>query len=287
MDSHVRQLTFDELVWRVSERRWLCIVLAGLVITGGVLFAFFAEKVYRAEILLAPNREVASELGASSMLGSLGSIASVAGLVDSGESVTDEALATLRSRAFLQKFIEDEKLLPVLYAKDWDAAKLAWKPTVKKIPTAGRAWMKFRDDVLRIEEVRGSGLYKVTVEWPDETMPSIWLANLITRLNQEMRARQMKEANGVLEFLKTQVERTDTVEIRAALFRLAETQLRRAAMANVRQDYAFRVIDPPFPSESDQFVSPRRVIIIALSLILGCAFAILVAVIAPMRGPKP
>jgi hypothetical protein len=142
----------------------------------------------------------------------------------------------------------------------------------------------FRDKVLRIDEVRGTGLYKVSVEWADPKLPSVWLGALIRRLNEEMRGRQMREANAVLEFLKRQVERTDTVEVRAALFRLAETQLRRAAMANVREDYAFRVIDPPFPSERDEFVRPRRVIILALSLVLAGTLAVLVAAFAPRRA---
>ena len=138
-----------------------------------------------------------------------------------------------------------------------------------------------RDDVIKIEEVRGQELHEVSVEWEDPKLPAIWLDALIKRLNQEMRTREMSEANDVLQYLKTQVEQTATVEIRAALFRLSETQLRRAALASVRQDYAFRVLDPAFPSEPDQFVRPRRVIVIALSIILGLCCRAVAVVLAP------
>lgn len=278
------KLTIGSLMNGFWAWRWLIVALSVAVVGGAVAYAFLATPVYRAESVLAPNRDADSQFGTESMLGSLGSMASFAGLLGSGESLTDEAIATLRSRAFLQKFIESENLLPHLYAKDWDAANRDWKPGLKRRPTATRAWEMFRDKVLRIEEMRGSGLYEISVEWPDPKMPSAWLAKLIGKLNEEMRARQLKESNAVLEFLKKQVERTDTVEVRAALFRLAETQLRRAAVANVRQDYAFRIIDPPFPSEKDQFVRPRRVIIIALSIVLAGALAVLVAAFAPRRS---
>jgi uncharacterized protein involved in exopolysaccharide biosynthesis len=281
--DRLKTLTFGSLMQRMWARRWLCAALSFAILGGGAAIAFLPQKVYRAEALLAPNRDVGSQSGMESMLGSLGSIASVAGIIGSEETLTDEAIATLRSRAFLQGFIESESLLPKLYAEYWDAANRDWKPTIKRKPTAARAWSMFRDKVLRIEEVRGTGLYEISVEWPDPQLPSVWLGALIRRLNDEMRGRQMREANAVLEFLKRQVEHTDTIEVRAALFRLAETQLRRSAMANVREDYAFRIIDPPFPSEQDQFVRPRRVIIIALSLVLAGAMTVLVAAFAPRR----
>ena len=283
MSGEVRQLTFSSIVSRLSARRWLCAGIAFVFVLGGVLLAYLSPKVYRAEALLAPNHDAATEAGGASMLGSLGSIASLSGILGQGETITGEAIATLRSRAFLQKFIEDEHLLPELYKKHWDSKQGKWNPDVVIIPTAARAWKRLRDDVLRIEEMRGKDLYEVSVEWGDPKLPAVWLDTLIKRLNQEMRAREMKEANDVLQFLKTQVEETATVEIRSALFRLSESQLRRAAMASVRQDYAFRVLDPPFPSDRDQFVRPRRVILIALSIILGFAAALVAAVVAPDR----
>jgi len=283
MSAEVRQLTLGSIVQRLSARRWLCAGILFAFVLGGVLLAYLLPKSYRAEALLAPNRDVATDAGGASMLGSLGSIASLSGLLDQGQTITGEAIATLRSRAFLQAFIEENNLLPELYKKRWDPVGRKWKADVIVVPTAARAWKDFRDDVLRIEEVRGKDMYEVSVEWGDPKLPSVWLNALIRRLNQEMRAREMKEANDVLQFLKTQVEGTATVEIRAALFRLSESQLRRAAMASVRQDYAFRVIDPPFPSDLDQFVSPRRVILIALSIILGFAAALVAAVTAPYR----
>jgi uncharacterized protein involved in exopolysaccharide biosynthesis len=283
MSVEVWQLTLDGIVQRLSERRWLSAGIFFAAVLGGVLLAWLSPKIYRADALLAPNREVASDVGGGSMLGSLGSIASLSGLLEPGQTITGEAIATLRSRAFLQKFIEDEDLLPILYEKDWDPVRRKWKPEILPAHTAGRAWKKLRDDVLRIKEVSGEDLYEVSVEWGDPKLPAIWLDALIKRLNQEMRSREMKEANDVLQFLRTQVEQTATVEIRAALFRFSESQLRRAAIANVRQDYAFRVLDPPFASEPDQFVRPRRVILIALSIIFGFAAGVVAAVVAPKR----
>lgn len=285
MSSEMQRLTFDRLVQCVSARRWICggIVLA--VAMCGIAIAYLSPKVYRADALLAPNREVAAELSGAAMLGSLGNIASLSGLLEPEQALTDEAIATLRSRAFLRKFIEDESLLPILYQKKWDPETKNWKAGIKKVPTVSRAWKKFRDDVLRIEEVRGTGLYIVSVEWGDPNLPAAWLGSLIKRLNQEMRAREMKEANDVLQFLRSQVEHTDAVEIRTSLFRLTESQLRRVAMANVRQDYAFRVLDPPVPSEVDQFVRPRRAILIGIFIVLGFAVALVAAVVSPKREP--
>jgi uncharacterized protein involved in exopolysaccharide biosynthesis len=275
-------LTLGDLFARVRARLWLCTAIVVVIVAAATVYAFVAQKFYRAEMLVAPNRDVSAATEAGGMLGSLGGLAGLTGLLDAGEAVTNESLAILRSRAFLEKFIEEEGLLPLLYDKYWDAERKAWKPEVAaRPPSASRAWSMFERKMLKVKEQRNTGLYLVSVEWRDPRLPAIWLDKLVHRLNETMRMRQINESAAVLEYLDAQLAKTTTLEVRAALFKTTESELRRSAIASVRKDYAFRVVDPPFASEPDQFVWPWRVVIISLAVILGVALALFAAALGP------
>jgi LPS O-antigen subunit length determinant protein (WzzB/FepE family) len=43
----------------------------------------------------------------------------------------------------------------------------------------------------------------------------------------------------------------------------------KAMLASVRQDYAFRTLDPALPPDVDAYVKPMRALIVALGLLLG------------------
>src|SRR6185437_4670299 len=92
--------------------------------------AILATPRYRSStVLIAAGSSRSVGLGSvTSALGDLGGLASLAGLnVGGPNSETQEALGVLRSRAFTQEFIQREHLLPILFAKKWDASRNQWK----------------------------------------------------------------------------------------------------------------------------------------------------------------
>lgn len=59
----------------------------------------------------------------------LGSLAALAGIsVGAQDQNRELALTALKSRAVIQRMIEEEKMLPILYADDWDADNKRWQP---------------------------------------------------------------------------------------------------------------------------------------------------------------
>src|SRR5690606_19017487 len=78
---------------------------------------------YRAEAVLAPTEESR----ASGLPSGLSGLAGIAGLNLGSGSSSAEALAMLRSRAFIEEFIEDNELLPVLFPEAWDSQAKQWR----------------------------------------------------------------------------------------------------------------------------------------------------------------
>ncbi|MDQ6951460.1 MAG: GNVR domain-containing protein [Mariprofundales bacterium] len=205
----------------------------------------------------------ASKGGALAALGGLGGLASLAGISLPGGGNTEENLAVLKSRQFLWRFIKDQKLMPILFAKGWDSSKGAWRERdVKKQPTM---WDGYRTltGILKASSDKKSGLVTVAVEWTDADLAAKWANTLVARLNDYLRQRAINEGKAKLQYLSRELARTQVEDIRKALFELISQEQKKAMLANTQVQYAFRVIDTAQPP--DRKAKPKRSLIVVLS----------------------
>ena len=79
----------------------------------------------------------------------------------------------------------------------------------------------------------------------------------------------MREAEATGAYLAAQVAKTTIVEVREAIFRLIEAQLKSVSVANSRQDFAFRIVDPAVVVDRDDEVWPSKPLFAVLGAILG------------------
>ena len=90
--------------------KWATACIAGGAAVGLLVFVL-STPVYRAEAKVLPTDHT---YGQSQDLGALGSLAGIVGVgVGGAESARYEAIEIMRSKSFLQSFINDNKLLPV------------------------------------------------------------------------------------------------------------------------------------------------------------------------------
>ena len=75
-------------------------------------------------------------------------------------------------------------------------------------------------------------------------------------------------------YLEKELEATSTIETRLAINRLMEAQINQRMLANVTQEYAFRVVDRALPPEPDDAVGPRKLVLLALGPSVGLIFGV-------------
>ena len=266
--------------------QWRHILIAGLLpIMVAACVAVFSPKTYRSRVLMVPTIAQSQQASAGvSVASGLSSIAARFGLGDLGGSsnAEQEAIATLTSRAFLEAFIKDKDLLPVLFADDWDPKQKAW--IVDEPPTYGQAYRRLIEDVLDVRKDLRTGLVTLTVEWRDRQLATEWANELVARVNEIMRQRAITEASASLKYLSRELGASNQIEVREALYRIMEFHLTNATLANVQTQYAFRIIDPAVASDEDDFVSPRRLVIMAVGIVLGVFAGACVAGLALTRN---
>jgi hypothetical protein len=230
--------------------------------------------------------EAESRGALSALAGQFGGLAALAGVNIGAEGdQRDEAVALLRSRALAMQLIEERELLPVLFADEWDAAAGAWKsPDPDDVPTAWDAYRLFDEEIRYVAENPRNGLVTLAIEWKDPSQAKAWADELVARVNTETRSRATREAERSLTYLNEQLRKTELVELRQAIFTLVENQTKQMMLANVREDYAFKVIDPAIQPDSDEPVRPRRLLLLALGLAGGFLLGVLIALLSGARS---
>jgi uncharacterized protein involved in exopolysaccharide biosynthesis len=275
-------------LWRaVSGNRVVFAICVLVFAAASAVIAYTSPIVYRSDttLMLATSLEGTGTSKLSGAVGSLASLVSGAPISDDASRM-EEALAVMRSRAFTLRFIEEEKLMPVLFADRWDAQAKRWLPD-KRAPTASDAYNLFDKRVRRIEEDTGSGLVRLFVEWTDPELAARWANLLIDRLNEQMRQRAIKDAEQSLDYLNRQAPEISSVAVQQVLYGLVETQLKQSMLAHVQKQFVFKVLDPAVVSDPGRFVKPRRMYIIFSGLVLGGIVGVAVAFVLSRRRRSP
>ena len=106
---------------------------------------------------------------------------------------------------------------------------------------------------------------------------------MILLANNELRNQAIELGQKSIEFLNDELAKTNVVEIQQSIFNLIEAQIQNIMLANVRDEYAFRVIDPAGMPDLDDHWSPNRPLIVLVFLGIGLMLGLLSASILEGR----
>lgn len=249
-------------------RRWLVLSITATLTIGAALTACLLPKKYEATVVVSPvSDEIsAGRLGGlSSLMSQFGGLASLAGVSAPGNSMRAESIATIQSVSLTERFVQDNDLLPVLFARKWDATKKRWKTSdPRKVPTLWKANELFRKQLRSVVENKKSGLVYLTITWTDPSLAAQWANNLVNMTNEYLRSKAIQESERNIEYLSEQATNSKIIEVQKAIYSIMESELRKAMLAKGSEEYALRVIDRAVAPEKSS--SPR------LGLWIGAGF---------------
>jgi uncharacterized protein involved in exopolysaccharide biosynthesis len=285
----VETINLRELGSRLAAGRWWILASAVLFAAIAAAVAFLTTPTYRATTVLVAASTDKGGLGSlGSALGQLGGLASLAGVnVGAADAQTQEALAVIQSREFTEAFIQDEQLMPKLYAARWDERARAWKGDRAEWPTLAQAFKRFDEHVRSVSRDKTTGLITLNIRWRDPVEAARWANTLVARLNAEMRSRAIARTSASLGYLEKELAVTSAVETRQAVSRLIEAQINQRMLANVTQEYAFRVVDRALPPDPLDIVWPQKALLLIAGPVFGVIFGALgILAFAMLTDPR-
>jgi uncharacterized protein involved in exopolysaccharide biosynthesis len=260
--------------------RWKLLLVTAVF--GGLIaasVAFWLPDEFHVEVVVAPVQQQSG--GGLGAIGErFGGLAALAGVDLGGGGNSEEAVATLASAGFTREFIESENLIPLLFQDRWDSAGAKWK-TGSKVPTLEKAVTFFNDEVKQVTHDRKTGLTTLAITWRSPDLAAKWANGMIKLANERLRTEAISNAEQSVEYLKRELQKTNMVELQQAIYRVMETQINSAMLANIQHQYAFKVIDPAVAPEKKS--GPKRAVMILIGTLLGaflaavCLFALYAA----------
>jgi uncharacterized protein involved in exopolysaccharide biosynthesis len=295
------EIDLSEL-WRVVVGdKWIVIGFTAVFSIASVIYALSLPDIYKSTAVLVPA-ESSGGGGLAALAGQLGGLASLAGisLGDGGSNKTAEALEILQSWAFIEEFIQEQNIAPLVFAVN------GWNPEANELiydteiynpqtqtwtreppkgkqaePSSWELYKVFKDEYLSVGEDKVSGFTSLNIEYYSPEVAKIWVDALINKINSKLQARDSKEAEKNVAFLKQQIEQTPLASMQSVFYDLIEDQTKTLMLAKGSTEYVFKTVSESRVAEEKS--KPKRALICILGAILG---GVLGCVIALVRGLK-
>lgn len=236
-----------------------------------IIYAISIENVYRASVLAVPNT---TEGKISSPLSGIGDqfagLAGMAGIdISGGQQEIETNLAVIESKQFTKIFLEKNNIYEELYPDLWDRNAGTWSEDAK-IPLF--------DDVLKdvygIQNIlfdKRVGQLSVTVDLNDPEYAAKWANQFMETANDYLKESAILEAKKNIRFLNNELSNAKVVQMRQLLNEMIARETQTIMIANTRDDFAFRIIDPALVP--DKKIRPQRSLIVILGAIIGLIIA--------------
>lgn len=298
------EIDLKELFMVLWGGKWLISAVTGLAAVASVVVALSLPNIYTANALLAPAEQSGGGMGA--LMQQYGGLASLAGVsLPGGEDGSRAQLGMhlMKSRAFIGDFVERRDILPELMAtKAWDAgsgqiifdpesydaASKTWarevEPPKQPAPSSQEAHKAF-SAILGVSQDKQTGYVTVSIEHQSPVAAAQWVNWLVEDVNAAVKAQDVAEAEKSIEYLREQVTNTSLADLQAVFFDLIQSQTETVMLAEVRQEYVFKTIDPAVVPEEKS--KPSRALICVLGTLLGGMLGVVVVLIRHYARSEP
>lgn len=277
MESDNRTLDLTTFFKVLIDSRSFIFIFVSIVTLFSLAYSLSMDNIYRATSILVTTQGTAQS-SSSSPAASLASLAGISlGPGDASNDKGSQALKVLESRLFIINFLSSSDLIPEImaeerwnsstktlsYSSDFDPTSRTW---LRNEPREMDTYREFISNHLQVFKDIESGFISISVKHISPLHADIILRELIKGINNHMREIDLASADNAISYLTAQLQQTNINEIRNVLSNVIQDQIQTKMLANVNEEYIFRVLDPS--RMPDRKFSPRR------SAIIMIAFAI-------------
>ncbi|MDI9570373.1 MAG: Wzz/FepE/Etk N-terminal domain-containing protein [Pseudomonadota bacterium] len=285
------------VIWK--RRRLIGYIVAAMVFLT-VAVSLLMTNIYQSEAVIVPvaGKEGGAGGGAAAALAA--QFGALPGIATPGATSMQEIVSLLKSNVLREKVIEQHKLLPVLFEEDWDAEKQRWKaegggggfrinlnplswvssllalvrppppPSIaKKKPGIPDVWDGIRalDKMVTVKHDMKQGVITITGQFPDPELAAKLVEYFLTTLTDHMSAEARRVALTNQKYLESQLGGATDPFIKQKIFNLIAQQVETSMMAEVKENFAFKILDPP--KAPDRKFKPKRAQMVVLSFVVA------------------
>ena len=271
-------INLSEIISVLWKDKILITLITVLVSIASVFYSLSIPNNYQSSAILqiTGGNESNSLSGLSDQYSSLASLAGIS-LPSATNDKSDYVINTLKSREFLRHILSFPKIrenLMAIESYNRETEALSYNNVVFnngkwviKTPSYLEIHKKVYSKNFKVVKVIDSGFVKISFMHQSPYFAKDFLDLLINEINNITKKKDLKESEIALNYLENQINVNSQKEIRSSINQLITSQLNSKMLANVKDDYIIRSIDPPFVPEYKH--SPDRQLICIFGFLLG------------------
>lgn len=245
IDQEVDVLEYLHALLRFKYRIVIAATLCAIVMFG---ISLTLESQYTSTVTLAVNYNDKPGTAAGYQADNTLGLYEHDFLLDAANAHSNEVhriLSSLRSIGFVETFIIENDMYPMLFAEHWDEEQKSWKNDFKpdirwaSINLNNIRFLDFNDD---------TELLKVHFTYTDPKVAAQLANNFAPSYNSYIKDKQAKIISKRRDFLNQSLNETDNLELKRSIFRMIESQLAAESLLIARDDYPLEVIQPALPA---------------------------------------
>ncbi|MBD75006.1 MAG: chain length determinant protein [Rickettsiales bacterium] len=296
-DRNEKEIDLKEIFDVLFNGKVIIGAITALFSIVAIIYSLLLPNVYQSKAILSPVGDI-NNSGISSVMKSVGGLASLAGVNTSPSNNANnaiKALEKLNTLSFFQENIMPSIFLPDLMAFDfWDASskksvydKSLFDETTQtwvrgfdypqnQVPSAQESYNIFVQH-FRVSKDIETGFLTITVKHQSPVVAQAWAETIVSQINYFFRSKAKKEAEAATEYLNMQMALANFTEIKLVTAQLLQQKLQQLTVVEASDFYVFDIIEPPAVMERKS--EPVRSLICIIGAFLGGLFGCLVVLI--------
>jgi uncharacterized protein involved in exopolysaccharide biosynthesis len=253
-NDEINLLDYLRVIWK--NKIWIALIVV-VVTVATVTTSLLMTPIYEARAVISPATTKPSESSGVS------AIALQFGIAAPASSNMSEIANLLRSNILREKILIKYNLFPVLFS----GRQLKWKSEDEKM----WAGIRFLETVIKVNPIQKDNIIQITADFKDPKVAGDLVNYTLIELTEYMSSEAKRVAETNKKYLESQLDKTADPFIKTKLYSLIAQQIETSMMAEVKENFAFKIIDPP--RVPDRKIKPKRtqmaVIAFVVSLFLG------------------
>ncbi len=259
-EEEINLLDYWRVIW---GWKFLIVLLVFITVLTTAIVSRNKIDIYQATAVISP---IGGGQGGGSLSILSQQFGGLPGISLPASTSTSEIINLLKSNMLMEEMIERYNLLPVLFYERWDEEKTEWKGDTKGIPTAWDA-LRTLNGIVKINNNVKDNTITISTEFHDPEMAAKMVSYILATLTDHMTSEARRVANSKRRYLEEQLGKTADPLIRQKIYNLISQQIETAMMSELKEDFAFKVIDPP--KVPDRKIKPNRSMMVKLSFVVS------------------
>lgn len=299
-EEEINLLDLWRVIWKRRKLIGALVVILMLVTTTASLFM---TNIYQSSAVIVPVADKGNPAAGGALSALASQFGGLTGISLPESTSATEIVSLLNSNILREKIIERYRLMPILFSEQWDSRKKDWKrdqgislnplrwlsklagavrpSDPKASPRQGEGipqiWDALRlfGDIVQINHNIKDNTITLTVINEDPVLAAKMAGYFLDTLTEHMSAEAKRVARINQTYLEEQLQKTADPLIRQKIYNLIAQQLETSMMAEVKENFAFKVIDPP--KVPDRKIRPKRARMVVLSFVAALFMGVLIA----------